>query len=543
MLYWSGQDETEKDIQFKEKQIEDANAGWSYEDENGNSCVTGAPAFLKKEVEKNEPLVLEKVFSDADEKSNYMAIRTIHMKLKVYVEDRLVYQYGDTSSDIFTNPPNAWHVFSLGESPKGKKIRVELTSVLDKYNGTVSNMYIGDKSTLILHIANSGKISLFMCCILASLGFFLFIIWIFARRLFRNNALLYLSFFSFVVCAWSLGETKMLQFFTGELQVVSILAFEALMLVPFPMLLYFLESIRDKQSKIYRANEIVFFLSSIVFILNNALQIAGIKDMSETVVITHCEMLVAAVVVVFSNRYNIMQSQLKKQSVLSRASVIGLIIFLGTIFVDIIKYYTKNYGDSGFYSRFGLIVYIFTLGVDSVDEGLRMVNLGKKARQYRDLAYHDQLTGAMSRSAYEESLDRMEKEGENVFLMAIDINNLKKINDTKGHEAGDEYLKSNIDYIMSTFHSVGNCYRIGGDEFVVVCKKEADFKKCQEQIDTRLANPDEKVDFSYGYAVYNKETSQSIREAVSIADKKLYECKRRMKEKQYESGTNDSMLY
>ncbi len=89
-------------------------------------------------------------------------------------------------------------------------------------------------------------------------------------------------------------------------------------------------------------------------------------------------------------------------------------------------------------------------------------------------ANYDELTGVKNKHAYastEEKMDELIREGAmSDFAIAVfDINGLKQVNDTLGHQAGDEYIKSGCDIICHLF-SHSPVYRIGGDEFVVVAQ-------------------------------------------------------------------------
>lgn len=90
----------------------------------------------------------------------------------------------------------------------------------------------------------------------------------------------------------------------------------------------------------------------------------------------------------------------------------------------------------------------------------------------KKLAYTDPLTGAKSKHAYveiEEELDKkiLKKEIKEFAVVVFDINGLKYINDTKGHDAGDEYTINSYKEITSIYKDVP-IYRFGGDEFVAI---------------------------------------------------------------------------
>lgn len=94
--------------------------------------------------------------------------------------------------------------------------------------------------------------------------------------------------------------------------------------------------------------------------------------------------------------------------------------------------------------------------------------------------YHDALTGLGNRTAYKQYYQEYEEgtSRTSVGVVFADANNLKQVNDKYGHKAGDEYLKYIADLLIRQF-GVEHCYRISGDEFVVIMEgiEEEQFHK------------------------------------------------------------------
>ena len=120
-------------------------------------------------------------------------------------------------------------------------------------------------------------------------------------------------------------------------------------------------------------------------------------------------------------------------------------------------------------------LFIMALGAMLINH-LSMQKWENKAVEERDAAretaFKDPMTGAKSKHAYlqhEKEINEKIDAGtaEKFAVVVCDVNGLKKINDTLGHKAGDEYIRKAFDMICDIFqHSP--VYRIGGDEFVVV---------------------------------------------------------------------------
>ncbi len=152
-------------------------------------------------------------------------------------------------------------------------------------------------------------------------------------------------------------------------------------------------------------------------------------------------------------------------------------------------------------------------------------------------AYKDALTGVSNKLAYLEMLTEMETELENGELseygvVVFDLNGLKTINDTLGHEAGDEYIKSGCRMICQQFtHSP--VFRVGGDEFVVLLKgddyanRETLVEAFRKAIGENLQNGS--VVVACGLAVYDHAADHSYNDVFKRADASMYEHKRALK--------------
>lgn len=143
----------------------------------------------------------------------------------------------------------------------------------------------------------------------------------------------------------------------------------------------------------------------------------------------------------------------------------------------------------------------------------------------------DALTGLLSRYAYNNALDKYTTDmPESLVAFSIDINGLKRVNDTLGHEAGDELICGAAACIKNVFDEVGSCYRTGGDEFIVLAsmsKNEA--VKCVQDIEKLTKNWTgslvDSLALSVGYAVLEEHKDCNCSELIQVADKHMYMAK------------------
>ena len=166
----------------------------------------------------------------------------------------------------------------------------------------------------------------------------------------------------------------------------------------------------------------------------------------------------------------------------------------------------------------------------------------KKATEERDqartVAYTDSLTGVKSKHAFtveEDSLEAKIAEGNagEFAVIVCDVNGLKMINDTKGHKAGDEYIKTACKMLCEYFkHSP--VFRIGGDEFVVLLEghdyqaRNEIFADINKVIESNIGS--DRVVASLGIAEYNPEKDKFFREVFKRADEFMYKRKMQLKE-------------
>ena len=159
----------------------------------------------------------------------------------------------------------------------------------------------------------------------------------------------------------------------------------------------------------------------------------------------------------------------------------------------------------------------------------------EKLALVQNMAEIDSLTGIKNKNAYKvrESImnQRIQEQRQPEFaIVVLDVNDLKKINDTEGHEAGDKYICDACDIICNIFKR-SPVYRIGGDEFVVISQDE-DYARSEELVDVIARhNKDALINggvvVACGMAKYDQQ--DCVAAVFEIADKRMYENKKFLK--------------
>jgi diguanylate cyclase (GGDEF)-like protein len=118
----------------------------------------------------------------------------------------------------------------------------------------------------------------------------------------------------------------------------------------------------------------------------------------------------------------------------------------------------------------------------------------------------------------------------------VDLDNLKLINDTFGHDIGDKFIIYTAEILKEVFGKNGYIFRIGGDEFYIVTflglnKLKENINELNDKLDYLIQKKRNEIDkpfnLSYGYAV--KRSFENIDQAFKRADKKMYKNKQNNK--------------
>ena len=147
---------------------------------------------------------------------------------------------------------------------------------------------------------------------------------------------------------------------------------------------------------------------------------------------------------------------------------------------------------------------------------------------------YDPLTYIRNRFAYECDINKF-KNNDNIAIVMFDLNNLKSINDNNGHYNGDKAISASARIIKESFREVGVPYRIGGDEFCVICR-DTSKKNIDESLSKLTIGIDDfnksnkiKIGLAFGYSFFEK-NFEDINDVIENADIEMYKHKVKLKQ-------------
>ncbi|BBE30153.1 GGDEF domain-containing protein [Tepiditoga spiralis] len=160
----------------------------------------------------------------------------------------------------------------------------------------------------------------------------------------------------------------------------------------------------------------------------------------------------------------------------------------------------------------------------------------------KEYATYDELTHLYNRRIvmnFLNELIKLSNREHNKFCVCFaDVNNLKKVNDTLGHDYGDDLIKTVARILKETVREVDIVGRIGGDEFLILfpkCDKE-NAEKIWNRINKKFeeinSTNEKKFKVVVAHGIEEYQNKMNINELIKIADQKMYEDKKRLKSNQ-----------
>jgi len=472
---------------------------------------------------------------------------TVHMYLEVLIDGEKVYELNTEKDRAVKTTGFCWNTISLTENDAGKEIIFKVTPVYSDskpkgsfYYGTYREIEHKILAERIFRFILAGIIALAGVVILFY-GFFV------VKKGQDAETIMQFAIFATMLGIWSISETQILDWIFPCSMGIVFVSHLMLMTMPIPFMLFLRHMYHNEESRLW---SVCCYINCGVVAVRIILQIMGLYDLRETLLLTHiCILLFVAVTVVMTIR-EIAVNEFTGQVRIN--SICVMVILVSTV-LELAVYRLGNM--SAPFGSMGFLFYIIVMGIVNVRRSRKLMEQARESELYRKLAFTDELTGLSNRTAFKEDLEkRMEQDkttGEEKILPTVvfmfDLNDLKKCNDTYGHDYGDQYIKMAADALKKIFAREGKCYRIGGDEFCAwapyVSMDEINEKLRLLEQDVQELNSRGfvvTVSIAVGYAIYEEgDDGGGLYSTMKRADAMMYERKQAYK-KQLPSSANEN---
>ncbi|MBE5935151.1 MAG: GGDEF domain-containing protein [Lachnospiraceae bacterium] len=523
---------------------------WHSEDSNN---ITFNPLTIDNEhFNTKSPTIIYKKL-DSNVKPGYsLCFRAHNTHITGYIEDKEIFST-TFKKDLFScnSTGSMWYFYQIKEEDIGKNVELHIKPFYNDSSCSLSNMTITDDYKFILEYMLSQAFPLFSCMFMFAFAIIFTIYGVYLKhyRQDNNTVFLYLGYFSALLAIWSVLETQVLELFIDASQLLQFINNAIIYLLILPGILSISTIFRIKNQ---RALNILCIFSQISFVIALLLHFTNIADLHISLPLCHgtIGICIASLVLIVikekrENKTNLetaaswfknVQNNIFSNPKTMVVRIVGISLISIAIVTDIIYFYLGHSSANGSYLRFAIICLIVYCAYLSLDYFLQIHSELEHTSFVKQLAYHDGLTGANNRTAFQERIDYLQnnlEENPRIGIVMIDLNGLKFVNDNYGHNEGDQFILSVVDILKKTFTESCELYRIGGDEFAIIIvapNPEAIFKISSLQLKNNIQNHNNffrknySVSLASGVAFYNRNTSTShnLQDIIDYADKEMY---------------------
>ena len=487
-----------------------------------------------------------------------LEVYTIHSAIKVYLDDEVIYTYGQRLYDENKLLGYGEHFVSMPYGANSKWLTVEMTVSEDNALDGVKAMKLLDGNSAMVQDLSGKRVNLSIAMFLIVFGVIIMVLsMLMLRRAVNFVQTFCIALFSFLIGCWTLCNNELIEYFTTDLLMKSYLEYYSLYISPLPLTYYFRDKIdvrsNPKWLKVYFwgiiAAEIVYIASAVI------LQEANLVHLPQILVGSHILMILTIVLILM---ISVIDIKVRKQR--PTVVMIGFLIAIAIVVVELIRFniekyitgFTKNAYSSD--TCFAVLIIVISMLLDYGNKTSKSLYENAQRAVLEQMAYMDELTGLGNRRMCEKKLTELEEKemsSDSVYaIVSLDLNFLKHTNDTYGHKKGDELIKSFSDVLSNVFSLYGTVTRTGGDEFVVILDDITE-EKVKSLLAQMLEQMEEKNKYAsdvilstaYGYAMKGESPSKQEkteevklkvvdigpRAVYRIADDRMYENKRKSK--------------
>ena len=453
----------------------------------------------------------------------------------VYVENNCIYDYGySTKPSVGPILGNVACLIPMKPEYGGQTVSIHLKNPLESIYlaPLLQNVYLDNGNSLILGVILDNA-EQFLCALLFVLISMVLLVGYLVeclnKRAYEKKNLLYLGITIFLSAAWIWTDSSFPQLLWENGVAASIASFFLFMMLPIPAL-GLIGTICPKGRPLFNR---LINLSLLNITVQGLLYLGGVMNFVRLLPVTHLLLLVDYVAAI----YHLYLETKRTGSGYARGVLAAFGIMLLFSVINLATFYRLPTSDNSRYFRYGFAIFILILFGISFNDLLSFIEEKTEMNLYKKLAYTDLMTKLNNRVAYEEMMTEMrQNEGRERPLTAVilDINNLKLVNDHFGHSAGDEIIKGAAQCIRRVFGKLGQLYRIGGDEFVVLMEKnDLDMEKLPDTLMKEVEQFQETGEYplsmACGFADNREDAALGAERLLEIADKRMYEHKAMLK--------------
>ena len=454
---------------------------------------------------------------------------------QIYVDETLVYERNNEMT-------GAVHLFGL---PQGETLTVCFYHVADSALQEVekSSFELGDHAGMYGMLSRSNLFTLFFAMLMLLLGMVSFGAGLYMRHAWSKDtcgALRNLGQFILIGGVWVVTDSRLLLLVTQKTGVVELVSFLSFFMLPLA-LLAFTKKMMPGKEQMFDALQKIFIVMLVTYTINYILEIISV-----TVLLVAEHILMAFTIL--QVLYGGLHEWKKQKDVRVLRVLLGYLSFCIFSIFALGSFYQGNTYNYSLMYAIGILGFVLFLGAGACATIYDQIRENANVAVYARMAYLDMMTGLGNRAAFNRETEGYAAFSGPIGYIMIDANNLKETNDSLGHQKGDELLICVADCIKKAAGTIGRCYRIGGDEFVITLESrtEQETEACMRRLQKELSEANESSELRISAAVgcaWTDEKEKNLEKLLQKADAAMYTYKASQKaQMRAEKGSESPVL-
>lgn len=441
-----------------------------------------------------------------------LTILTYHQAVEVYFDGELVYSMTPSADNRLADSTGTyWSTVPLYATDAGAEVTAVITPLYADVADYGAEFWHGSQFSALFDSLRGELSQLLISMLCIVLGVFIILVQLYFSLVANTHAwdMFFLGSFAVLLGLWRTTYANSITvLFPEDPMAMSYINIGALFLVSIPLSLYAATFVKKNRPLL-----ILSCVCSLVNILVAVLQLLGVKQLREMLTVSHV-LLVVTILAIFLSL--LLERFARKQ----RKKGLDPFVLIGVgVLLDILSFNLDKTSSSAMFTLLAFILYA-------------LITFITRATAVSRGAYTDSRTGLGNRLRWNELMDAAPPTA-SYALLVMDLNGLKQVNDTLGHEAGDRMIFRFANILRNTLPGSGVICRWGGDEFTALLTDIT-----REQLDGYVQalhratgehnaqHPDLPIHFAAGTALSTEHPDMTRTQLFQRADEEMYENKR-----------------
>lgn len=453
--------------------------------------------------------------------------------VEAFVDGQLIYSAGVKEVENNEMFGCGYHFMNLPEGCAGKTLKIRLVANEPNTVFNIGSIKACPTSKAYLYFFQENFYAIFTSILLIFVGLLLsicsIVMMIKERSFYR---LLLIGIFSLGIGCWTFFYYQVNQLFSDDITFGTTVEYVSLYLTVIPFGLLILLSRRYEKSWRLNSLKINVAVLAVFVAVCFVLHFTNTLRLPYTLPMFHVLTLCYIVTICLAGYFKVKLKSYSRRYMVMVGIIMSVSLVLEIFRHNFLKYvYPNSIFLSTSFIPISSLVSVVIFFMSFMAHMYEMALSRREKEMLTDLAYNDPLTGFYNRARYVKDVEELVESKKPYAMVNCDVNGLKYVNDKFGHRAGDELLKSFAECLRETFSVNARCYRMGGDEFMVLVVEST-----QRDMDLAMNSlvKHEKeisegreyaVEASYGVVFSHEVPDGNPQKMYTLADKKMYDMK------------------